>query len=108
MDIGIKEEGNLICLFFFTRAYETKAKDDAGRLVKSYRREWVRCRLWFKGTEDLKQFLSIHQPVTWHSGLFDNAADFAKYDCENETIETTWPAYYTMTAQQLGFSKEKK
>lgn len=102
MNIGMKEEGNLICLFFFTRAYETKAKNSEGNVYTTYRREWVRCRLWFKGLDDLKSFLAIHQPIQWGPELFADYKDFVKYDCENETVETVWPAFYTMTAKQLG------
>lgn len=100
MENELKE---LKLLFFFERACPKKKKDENGNVKITYRKEWVRCRLWFKDSDDLNEFMKIHCPIKWGPELFDTVEEFSYANLEREVIETTWAPYHTMTAKELGF-----
>jgi hypothetical protein len=100
-----KDSSNLILLSFFVRACQKKIKNENGDVVDTYRREWVKCRIWLKDANDLKDFMRIHQPIKWGPELFDNMDDFTAANQEKETIETKWVPYHTLTAKELGIKE---
>lgn len=92
---------HLQLLFFFDRACPKKIKNSNGDIITTYRKEWVKCRLWFKDSNDLKDFLKIHRPIMWGPELFDSREEFSKANSE-KPIETKWVPFCTMTAKELG------
>jgi hypothetical protein len=94
-------QGNLLLLFYFDRAKQVKVKNETGGFKYSYRHEIIRCHLWFKGHEELQEFMKKHAPVAWDRSLFDNDDEWLDA-LIREPIETKWVDFYTMTKEELG------
>ena len=79
-------EKGLILLSEFDRGYKTLENG-----VEIVKRQRIKCRLFFKGKDDLNKFLAEHIKISV-------PLEYYKY----KTVTIKWMNYYTCTKEELG------